>query len=75
MPIFVTSSIRSASPGFLGSGDRRANAVKNYLVALEVDPSRILTISYGEERPAEAGNDESAWAKNRRAISLVSTVN
>ena len=39
------------------------------------DPSRILTISYGEERPAEAANDETAWANNRRAISLVSTVN
>ncbi len=59
----------------LALGDRRANAVKNYLVALDIDPGRILTISYGEERPAEPGNDETAWAKNRRAVSLVSTVN
>ena len=59
----------------LALGDRRANAVKNYLVALGIDPNRILTISYGEERPAEAGNDETAWAKSRRAVSLVSTVN
>lgn len=59
----------------LALGDRRANAVKNYLVALDIEPGRILTISYGEERPAESGNDETAWAKNRRAVSLVSTVN
>jgi peptidoglycan-associated lipoprotein len=59
----------------LALGDRRANAVKNYLIALGVEPSRILTISYGEERPAGVGNDETAWAKDRRAVSLVSTVN
>jgi peptidoglycan-associated lipoprotein len=59
----------------LALGDRRANAVKNYLVALDISPNRILTISYGEERPAEPGDNESAWANNRRAVSLVSTVN
>jgi peptidoglycan-associated lipoprotein len=59
----------------LALGDRRANAVKNYLVALDIQPNRILTISYGEERPAEVGNDETAWANNRRAVSVVSTVN
>jgi peptidoglycan-associated lipoprotein len=59
----------------LALGDRRANAVKNYLVALDIEPIRILTISYGEERPAEAGNNETAWANNRRAVSVVSTVN
>jgi peptidoglycan-associated lipoprotein len=59
----------------LALGDRRANAVKNYLVALGIQPDRILTISSGEERPAEPGNDETAWAKSRRAVSLVSTVN
>ena len=57
----------------LALGDRRANAVKNYLVALDIDAVRILTISYGEERPAEPGNDETAWANNRRAVSVVST--
>jgi peptidoglycan-associated lipoprotein len=57
----------------LALGDRRANAVKNYLVALGIDPNRILIISYGEERPADPANDESAWAKNRRAVSVVST--
>ena len=59
----------------LALGDRRANSVKNYLVALDIESVRILTISYGEERPAEAGNDETAWANNRRAVSVVSTVN
>jgi len=59
----------------LALGDRRANAVKNYLVALGIEPSRILIISYGEERPTDAANDESAWAKNRRAVSVVSTTN
>jgi peptidoglycan-associated lipoprotein len=57
----------------LALGDRRANAVKNYLVALEIEPERITTISYGEERPDDAGHDETAWAKNRRAVTVVST--
>jgi peptidoglycan-associated lipoprotein len=56
----------------LALGDRRANAVRNYLVALGIEPSRILIISYGEERPADPANDESAWANNRRAVSVVS---
>ena len=59
----------------LAIGDRRATAVRNYLLALNVPPNQILTISYGEERPAEAGNDESAWAANRRAVTVVTTTN
>ena len=51
----------------LALGDRRANAAKEYLVALGVDTSRIRTVSYGEERPFDPGHDEAAWAKNRRA--------
>jgi peptidoglycan-associated lipoprotein len=57
----------------LALGDRRANAVRNYLVALQISGDRILTISYGEERPADPGHDETAWAKNRRAVTMVST--
>lgn len=57
----------------LALGDRRANAVRNYLMALGIDQERILTISYGEERPADPGNDESAWAQNRRAVTTVAT--
>lgn len=55
----------------LALGERRANAVKNYLVSLGVDPDRLYTISYGEELPADPGHNEEAWAKNRRAHFLV----
>jgi peptidoglycan-associated lipoprotein len=50
----------------LALGDRRARAVKDYLVSLGVDPARLSTISYGEERPFDTGHDEAAWAQNRR---------
>ena len=52
-------------------GERRANAAKNYLASLGVDPSRISVISYGKERPAELGSTEEAYAKNRRAVTVV----
>tara|TARA_Y100001960_G_C14704579_1_gene843639 strand:- start:82 stop:660 length:579 start_codon:yes stop_codon:yes gene_type:complete len=48
-------------------GHRRSQATKDYLISLGVDASRIDTVSYGEERPADSGHDESAWSKNRRA--------
>ena len=51
----------------LALGERRANAVREYLVNLGISKSRLKTISYGEEKPAVVGNDESAWSKNRRA--------
>ncbi|HKW13886.1 MAG TPA: peptidoglycan-associated lipoprotein Pal [Candidatus Krumholzibacteria bacterium] len=51
----------------LALGEKRANAAKDYLVALGVSGSRINTVSYGKERPFDDGHDESAWAKNRRA--------
>ena len=51
----------------LALGQRRADATKKYLVNLGVDGSRLSTISYGEEKPADPGNNEAAWAKNRRA--------
>ena len=50
----------------LALGERRANAVKAYLVAQGVSPSQIEVISYGEEKPAVMGHNEEAWAKNRR---------
>ena len=59
----------------LALGDRRANAVKNYLLALGISPARVLTISYGEERPADPGHDEVAWSQNRRAVTTVATTN
>ena len=51
----------------LALGERRASAAKDYLIALGVDASRVSTISYGKERPAADGSNESAWSKNRRA--------
>jgi peptidoglycan-associated lipoprotein len=54
----------------LALGERRANAARNYLVALGIDPNRIQTISYGKERPAVLGSNESAWAQNRRAVTV-----
>jgi peptidoglycan-associated lipoprotein len=51
----------------LALGDRRANIVKEYLMTLGLDSSRIRTVSYGEERPFEEGHDESAYRQNRRA--------
>ncbi|MFP4475209.1 MAG: peptidoglycan-associated lipoprotein Pal [Desulfatibacillaceae bacterium] len=51
----------------LALGDRRAQAAKNFLVDLGIDPMRIDTISYGEERPIDPRSNEEAWAKNRRA--------
>ncbi len=55
----------------LALGERRASAVKNYLVALGVSPSRITTVSYGKERPAVPGVNEGAWAQNRRSVTKV----
>ncbi len=51
----------------LALGDRRAKSTRDYLVSLGVDPKRISTISFGEERPLDPGHNEEAWAKNRRA--------
>jgi peptidoglycan-associated lipoprotein len=52
----------------LALGERRANSVRQYLVALGVAPTRLSTISYGKERPAVLGSNEAAWAQNRRAV-------
>ncbi|MFA7173390.1 MAG: OmpA family protein [Kiritimatiellia bacterium] len=50
----------------LSLGENRALAVRSYLVGTGVAPDRIQTISYGEEKPAVTGNNESAWRLNRR---------
>jgi peptidoglycan-associated lipoprotein len=55
----------------LALGDRRASAVKNYLVAAGVNGSRINTISYGKERPAVPGSDETSFSQNRRGVTKV----
>jgi peptidoglycan-associated lipoprotein len=55
----------------LALGERRAVAAKNYLVAAGVSADRVKTVSYGKERPAVVGSNESAWAQNRRAVTVV----
>lgn len=47
-------------------GDKRAKAAQEYCITQGVDPQKISTISYGEEKPADPGHGEEAWAKNRR---------
>ena len=47
-------------------GDRRAESAKAFLVDIGIDPSRLTTISYGEERPVDSASNAEAWAKNRR---------
>ncbi|MDR2141854.1 MAG: peptidoglycan-associated lipoprotein Pal [Deltaproteobacteria bacterium] len=51
----------------LALGDRRAKAAYNYVVGQGVASSRLTTVSYGKDRPLAFGNDEAAWAQNRRA--------
>ena len=51
----------------LALGEGRANSAREYLVDLGIKESRITTISYGEERPIDTGQNEEAWARNRRA--------
>lgn len=51
----------------LALGERRAKSALQYLLTLGVQPERLSVISYGKEKPAVQGNDEAAWAKNRRA--------
>ena len=55
----------------LALGERRANAVRDYLTNLGVEPGRITTISYGKERPVALCSDESCWSQNRRGVTVV----
>lgn len=55
----------------LALGARRANSVRDFLVARGVSPSRITTISYGKERPIESGTGEDAWARNRNSHTAI----
>jgi peptidoglycan-associated lipoprotein len=56
----------------LALGERRANAVKDYMAASGVNPERIQVISYGKERPVALGSTEEAWSQNRRGVTKVS---
>ena len=55
----------------LALGERRANAAKDFLVALGISPSRVRVISYGKERPVALGHEEGSWKQNRRAVTMV----
>ena len=55
----------------LALGDRRAVAVRDYLLAKGLNAARVRTVSYGKERPAVPGSNEEAWAKNRRAATVL----
>ena len=55
----------------LALGERRATAVRDYLVAKGINAARVRTVSYGKERPAVSGSDEAVWAKNRRATTVL----
>tara|TARA_Y100001970_G_scaffold205785_1_gene250604 strand:+ start:26 stop:544 length:519 start_codon:yes stop_codon:yes gene_type:complete len=55
----------------LALGEKRAQAVKNYLIGLGISPDRLSTISYGKERPAVVGSNDGAWAQNRRSVTIV----
>lgn len=52
----------------LALGERRAQAVADYLIGAGVRSSQITTVSFGEEVPVDAASNEAAWAKNRRAV-------
>ncbi len=52
-------------------GEKRATAVKNYLVFAGLDAEKIKVISYGKEKPSVIGHDESSWMYNRRAVTVI----
>ena len=54
----------------LALGERRANAVKDYLMTYGISGKRISVISYGKERPVDSGSNPLAWSKNRRSVSV-----
>ncbi|WP_332060193.1 peptidoglycan-associated lipoprotein Pal [Bartonella sp. CB74] len=58
----------------LALGQRRAVAVRDYLISLGVSAQRMQTISYGKERPVAVCNDLSCWNQNRRAVTKISVV-
>ncbi len=55
----------------LGLGERRAQSIKDYLMAHGISGQRLSVVSYGKERPESLGSSPSAWAQNRRGISVL----
>ena len=56
----------------LALGERRANAVKDYLMTYGISGSRLSVISYGKERPVNSGSNPLAWSQNRRSVTVKS---
>ena len=54
----------------LALGERRANAVKDYLMTYGINGSRLSVISYGKERPVNSGSNPLAWSQNRRSVTV-----
>ena len=54
----------------LALGERRANAAKDYLMTYGISSDRITVLSYGKERPVDAGSTPLAWSKNRRSVTV-----
>ena len=54
----------------LALGERRANAAKDYLMTYGISSDRISVLSYGKERPVDAGSNHLAWSKNRRSVTV-----
>ena len=54
----------------LALGERRANAAKDYLMTYGISADRISVISYGKERPVKSGSNDTAWAQNRRSVTV-----
>ena len=54
----------------LALGERRANAVKDYLMTYGISSNRLSVISYGKERPVNSGSNPLAWSQNRRSVTI-----
>ena len=54
----------------LALGERRANAVKDYLMTYGISSNRLQVISYGKERPVNSGSNPLAWSQNRRSVTV-----
>ena len=64
---------RGTSEYNLALGERRANAAREYLISLGINPNRVKTISFGKERPAIPGSNKNAYEQNRRAVAVLDT--
>ena len=79
--LLATANVRASIEGHadergtreynLALGERRANAARDFLIQQGVPAARLLTVSWGKERPVAQGSNEEAWAQNRRAVTVI----